>query len=276
MLNDGNTEFSSFLKQIHIQLDSEDFIKIKFEDFLEFLPNIEKTDVLDKDSISYISDYLHKELLESEPKINRGFVERHVESPIYLFKNTGPFDHTAIRYKQGLLMVRMAVIMAFADGSVSEDELLTIKEVIWDMDWLSSMEKRSLFAKANYLITPGLAIDERTATYNKISLNREILVKKVSELSQKSASFIIQVAQDVAIADGFLDKGEISLLQDIYRVLEMSVRSVQGDLTRHAAKKHLYVTSGSVKNRNEDLIPETEMGEIEDVLGDLLLDFDEF
>lgn len=276
MLSEGNIEFSSFLNQIYRQLETEDFIKIKFEDFLEFIPSIEKADVLSKDSISYISDFLHKNLLESEPKINRGFVERHVESPIYLFKNSGPFDHTSLGYKQGLVMVRMAVIMAFADGTVSEDELLTIKEVIWDMDWLSSMEKKSLFAKANYLIAPGLEIDERTATYNKISLNRDVLVKRVSELSEKSATFIIQVAQDVAIADGFLDRGEITLLQDIYRVLEMSVRSVQGDLTRYAAKKHLYVTNGSVKNRNEDLIPETEMDEIEDVLGDLLLDFDEF
>ena len=275
-MSNYNRELSVFLKEIYNQLGTKDFIKIKFEDFMKFLPVIEKTDVLDKDSISYISDHIHRELLESEPKISQGFISRHVESPLYLFRSSGPFDHSSTGYKQGLLMVRMAVIMSFADGSVAESEISTIKEVIWGIDWLSDLEKISLFAKANYLINPGLEIDGGTSAYNKIALSRTLLLESISKLSQQSSMSIIQVAQDVAIADSFLDRGEITLLQDIYKVLEMSVRSVQGDLTRYAAKKHIYLGSGAVKNRNEYLVPEEEIAEIEDVLGDLLLDFDEF
>tara|TARA_B100000795_G_scaffold258618_1_gene232830 strand:- start:5126 stop:5956 length:831 start_codon:yes stop_codon:yes gene_type:complete len=271
-----NDRFITFLKKIKTLLETEDLVKVKFEDFVKFLPEVEQTGVLDKRSIIYIAEHLKAEQLNTEPKISQGYVSRHVESPLYIFKQEDIFDHSSLGYKQALLMVRMAVIMAFADGSTDDGEILTIKEVIWDIHWLSTSEKISLLAKASYLIEPGLEIDDRTALYSKTSLSKTLLLQSLIKLDTESAKQIIHVAKDVAVSDKFLAKGEITLLQDMYRVLEMSVRSVEKDLVNHAAKNHEYVSRHSNKREDELLIEEPDINLTADILDDLISEFEDF
>ena len=101
-----NDRFITFLKKIKTLLETEDLVKVKFEDFVKFLPEVEQTGVLDKRSIIYIAEHLKAEQLNTEPKISQGYVSRHVESPLYIFKQEDIFDHSSLGYKQALLMVR--------------------------------------------------------------------------------------------------------------------------------------------------------------------------
>jgi len=136
---------SGFFKKLQQKLAVDDYARLTFDDFVEYIPFYDGGDVLDKDSISYLSSKFEEYSLESEPRIRQGYIKHHVNSPIFVYKSSGEFDHRSNSYRHGLIMVRMAVIMATADGNVDEKEVSKIKNMIWGMNILSITEKKALW-----------------------------------------------------------------------------------------------------------------------------------
>lgn len=269
---DSQEKLDVYLQGLQEKLESLDVIELHFEDFTNYLPFYEGDFEIDKESISYLSKKFKENYLDSEPRIRSGIIKRAIDSPIILYKGDGSLSYKSPGYRNGLLMVRMAVIMSKVDGKIADDEITAIKKLIWDMSFLSLMEKRGLYAKAIYFISSGQKYDERARDYIRAALCRDTLIEKIPDLSSGSARRLIEIAKCIAVADGFLERSELSLLQDMYRALGLPVRSAKSDLEKCAADKYIQIKSRDKK----DLVSEKELDEMDDILGDLLLDFDDF
>ena len=121
-------------------------------------------------------------------------------------------------------------------------------------------------------MSDGSELDAHGRDYKKMVVDRSQLVEKIPDLSKSAANALLRVAQDIAIADGFLDRQELTFLQDIYRAFGWSVRGAKFDLKKHAETKHIDMEDYS----SSKLIPEAELDEFDNVLGDLLFDYDDF
>ena len=266
---------SKLIKEILATLEEKKYIELSFEDFAQFVPSYFGEEVISKDIINTISKLLKYNSLDSEPRIRQGFINRNIYSPIFIYKKNSSIDSSSDNYKHALLMVRIAVIMTKADGSIDDHERKSIDNLIWDMGFLSETEKVSLFVKASYFMATDRIYDKQARQHIKIILNHDGFIKKLEDLNPSSQKTLLKVAKDIAIADGYLEKGELSLLQDMYRVMGLSARSAKTDLERYAAKEYIDLKSKTSFN-NTEAISDIEFEEFDDVLGDLLMEFDDF
>ncbi len=266
---------SKLIKEILVTLEEEKYIELSFEDFAQYVPSYFGEEVISKDIIKTISKLLKYNSLDSEPRIRQGFINHKAFSPIFIYKKIGSIDTSSDNYKHGLLMVRIAVIMTKADGSIDDHERKSIEKLIWNMGFLSETERVSLYVKASYFMATDRIYDKQARQHIKIILNQSGFIEKLEELNTSSQNTLLKVAKDIAIADGFLEKGELTLLQDMYRVMGLSARSAKTDLERHAAKEYIDLKSKTSFN-NIEAISDTEFEDFDDVLGDLLMEFDDF
>ena len=274
-MRDKTDELLELLNKIQKWLEIHKFIELRFEDFTQHIPLHSGEEELSQESIKYLSNKLEEYHFESEPRIRQGFIKRKIYSPIFVYKKIGSIVSSSDNYKHGLLMVRIAVIMTKADGSIDDHERKSIENLIWDMGFLSETEKVSLFVKASYFMATDRIYDKQARQHIKIILNHDGFIEKLEDLNSSSQNTLLKVAKDIAIADGFLEKGELTLLQDMYRVMGLSARSAKTDLEKYAAKEYIDLKSKTSINNNE-AISNSEFEEFDDVLGDLLIEFDVF
>lgn len=271
-MHPGNKEhLLNFLELIIEDLPEDDSLKFKFETFLPYLPALEDSSMMSKEAITMLADCFKEKGIQSEPRISRGYVKRSIESPIYIYKCDHDFDHTTENYRKALLQLRMAVVMALADNEVAEEELVSIKAMLWNMAYLSLPEKMALFVKAQYLVLSNHEIDERLRDYRRKLISQQSFIETFEGLERPLAMKLLTVAKDIAISDGYIEKGEVWVLRKMYKALEMSTRSVEKDLVEHAKQNHVYLKN----NKNEKYEPTTDIDDDEamDLLGDILLDF---
>jgi len=270
-MHPGNKQdLLSFIELIVKDLPEEEFLKCKFETFLPYLPSIEDSDEMSKEAITILADCFKEKGVQSEPRISRGYVKRAIESPIYIYKCSNDFDHTADNYRKALLQLRMSVVMALSDNEVAEEELASIKTMLWSIAYLSRPEKMALWVKAQYLVLSNHEIDERLRDYRKKLISQQSFIETFEELERPLALKLLTVAKDIAISDGYIEKGEVWILRKMYKALDLPTRSVEKDLIEHAKKNHVYL-----KNNNEEYETTTNIDDDEamDLLGDILLDF---
>lgn len=266
------SNLSIYLNQIQEKLEVDELVKLSFGDLATHIPIYNGEYVLDKESIAYLSSHFEKHFLDSEPRIRKGYIKHEIGSPIFLYKCDGSFEHDSNSYRHAFLMVRVAVIMSIIDGVIDNQELLQIRRMIWAMDYLPVTAKISLYAKANYFMTETSDLDSQEREYKRMVVNRSKIVERIPDLSEATAKSLLKVAKDIAVADGFLDREELTFLQDIYRALGLSARGTKSDLIKHATNKHITIEDLSTNK----FIPEVELDDFDNVLGDLLFDYDDF
>jgi len=259
------------LENVLERLKDEQVVRHQFADLAAVIPEADDSYELEPSTVRFISESLTSHELDSEPRIRRGLVKRALDSPIIMYKSDGLKSSDSNAYKNALLLVRMAVLMAKVDGQASEEELETIKALIWNLGYLVPSQKCALYAKAMYLMDSGQKYDVRARDYVRLVLNRESIVSSLENISPTAANTMIEVAKAIAIADGFVDRSELVLLQDLYKVQGKSARSTKADLDRYAREQFV-----EIKQRDEStFVSNDELHEAEDILGDILLDFDD-
>ena len=263
---------SLYIEQIKFRLQTEDYLKLSFGEFIDYLPVLQSGNELEQEAIIYLAEIFHQNGLSSEPRIGHGLIKRTLDSPLYIYSNPGSLDIHSVSYRQGVLMLRMAVLMSKVDGAVDDTEALVTLNFVRKMNYLTKIEKGALLAKANYFLDSGQKYDEPSREYIRLALNKENLIFKLPEMSKTASSIVLKIAKDIAIADGHIGRSELILLQDMYKALNMSARSVKSDLEKYAQKNYM-----EIKFWNKDnLIQDKEFDEIDDVLGSILDDFDEY
>ena len=271
MLKKETLTLEEFAKNIRLKLEEEDLVELVFDDLSNYLSSTFGSEFINSESLIYIADVFRKTGLDSEPKIRSGKIERRRHSPIFIYKSDRYQSVQTAEYKYAVLMLRMAVIMTIADGITGGAERDKLKSLIWGMEFISLSEKKSLFAKANYLLSAELYLEPKVREYMRLFLSPSLLIEKVGTMSPTSVAAILDIAMEIAISDGYLEERELSFMKNIYRELDLPVRRAKTDLENFANNRYV-----NLKSQKEiDISPESELYDVEDVLGDLFLDFDE-
>jgi len=255
-------------------LGDNDLLKLKLGDFAKFLPEEESPDSISKEAVAFLAKLFESLGVQTEPRLRKGIVQRSFSNPIFLYRCSGDFDHSTQHFKQGLLMVRLAVITALSDGDAADDELEEIKKIIWGQNIFSLPEKKSLYAKASYLMLHDYEEDERGRDYRRKFLSKTSFLEKFAELEAFHALRMLELAKDIVIADHFLDRGELKLLQEMYKIVGLSARSTESDLLKYANEKHILLETFRAKI--SETSGDNDNDDFGDVLGELLAEFDDF
>jgi tellurite resistance protein len=263
-----------FLAEVSSQLVNQVVIDKSFEDIAPLIPTYVSDSALHQEDIEYFAKKLADHSLRTEPQLSQGHIERSVDSPIIFYKDEGNINFGSKFYKYGRLVTQVAVVMARADSNVHKEELNTIKQILWSIEGISSRERVFLLAKAKYLLVINRAYDERYQDYVRIALSKENTINKMESLSDAAKKNLLEIAKDIAIADGFLHHKELLFIKEMYRVIGLSVRSAKTDIEEHARKK--FITLEQESHQVSDLFEGAAFEEIDDVLGDLLADFGDF
>ncbi len=263
-------DLDEYLAEIARLLDSEIIIDRSFESVARLIPTYETDSVLHQNDIKFLAKRLGTHGLRTEPKLSSGFVERAVDAPLFFYKDLGEIDFNSKLYKFARLVTQVAVIMARADHVVVEEELNTIQRIIWKIKGISHGEKVFLLAKAKYLLVIGDAYDEKYRDYIRIALSKENALEKMRLLSNTGQREILNVAKDIAIADGFLCYGELKFIKDMYHMMELPLRRARKDIEEHAENQ---LISLKHEGQEADMFGGEISDEVENVLGDLFEDF---
>lgn len=265
---------NDYLEGVFGELDSKPIVEKIFSELALKLPTYTSDGVLHHDDIEYLANAIDNMGLRTEPKLSHGYIERGIDAPIIFYLNKGDVNFDSMFYKYARLVVQVAVIMARADREVDSEEILSIETLIFKQKGVTNQEKMFLLAKAKYLLSIDGAYDEQYRDYVKIALSKQSTIKKIEELSDNAKLSLLEVAKEVAVADGYLDIKELKFIQEIYRLLGVHARKAKKDIEEFA--KSRYITLESVTDKMAFSFDEETIDEIDDVIGDLLSDFDEF
>tara|TARA_R110002094_G_scaffold42357_8_gene54658 strand:+ start:988 stop:1794 length:807 start_codon:yes stop_codon:yes gene_type:complete len=228
-----------------------------FGDFVELLPSYEGGVRLCKEGQEELAAFFETHLLASIPQVHRGTVVRTLSSPIVVFQDSGLIDKSSESFRYASMVTKAAAVMAKSDSVVSEEESSRVLERVEGLPYLTADQKLYLKALSLYLLSS--------------ETRRDLLVKKVSDASPALRNTIVEVAMDIAIADGVLEEAEVGFLQDLYRAFDMDVRSARKDLEKYAREHYIVLEKRREATAN---LSENTIDEFDDVLGDLLTEFD--
>jgi hypothetical protein len=266
-------QLENLVADIRLKLSSQDLVEMCLSDFIEYIPEYSGGSELEPSGLKVLAEALGQSGIMSQPRMHGGYITRGIGSPVILFLDKGEFDHKAANYRYGLLLVQVAVIFARIDGYVHEKEILQIRRLVSNLDFLSSREKIELASTALYFlrVSTGVGGSEQVRVYLKAGLSKELALSRMESLSEPAKLNLIKMAIGVVTADGVLQEYEIAFLQDIYKKFGMSARSVRPQLEKYATENYIQLIS----DFSTELDPEI-LDEMDDVLGDLISDFDGF
>jgi tellurite resistance protein len=267
----SNKNLTEYLNCIVDELNSKLVVERVFGEVALFLPTYTSDGVLHRDDIGYLVSFINKFGLRTEPKLSKGFIERGIGTPLIFYMEKGEINFNSQSFKYARIVVQVAVVMAKTDKEVDKKESKCIENIILNLKKITSQEKAFLLAKARYLLAIDSIHDEFYGDYVKIALNQQSTIKKLEGLSENAILKLLEVAKEIAVADGRLDYKELSFIQDIYRVLGIHARKAKKDIEEFAKSKYMLLKDTSVETIDNQIFDE-----LDDIVGDLLLEFDEF
>lgn len=272
-LQQSFNSLSDMLIDVVSQLESQNILEMSLSDLVEFIPSYSAGTELDATDLKFLADSFLEFGLSSQPHVKGGYIARGVGTPIYLFRDRGEFDHRAENYRYGLRLVQVAVIFARIDGEIVEQEILHIEKIIQNLKFLSEREKTELTATALYFLntSTGIGGSEQARDYLKVGLSKNLAIRRIKNLSSAGRVSLIEMIKEVITADGLLRKPEIGFLQDIYKEFGLSARSVKPDLEKYAKDNYI-----SLSQQVQQPLEPAMLEEVDDVLADLISDFDDF
>jgi len=261
-----------YLDEVVILLRSEIVVTRSFENVARLITSFEADSALHQNDIQFLSKKLQAHKLRTEPKLSVGFIERAIDAPLLFYKDEGEINFNSNFYKFARMVTQVAVIMARADNVIAEEELDAIEMLLWKVKGITNRERTFLLAKAKYLLIIDNAYDEQYRDYIRIALSKENTIQKMNLLSLAAKKELLEVAKDIAIADSFLHQSELAFIKELYRVMGLPVRSAKKDIEEHAKNKFINLEHES--QQVSDMFEDEVFDEIEDLLGELLEDFE--
>lgn len=254
----GPVEAAELLAGIHRELEYTSLKRFELGDFASCLTEYDGGLELQPAAIHELYQYLDFFGFRWFPH-QLGNASRGLAVPLVLFLCSKPIDHGVTRFRAAALLMKACVIMTRADGVIQESELDRLFSAIRRLQYLGEDERTYIKAQALFFL------QGRT--------RRDLLLNKLCEVSPSAQDLILDCVMDVAIADGVLQKSELAFLQDIYRAFGKPARSARSDIERYA-REHYVVLQNEVKTAAENEVEELAYDELDDVLGDLLGEFD--
>ena len=269
-----DSNLHDFFGHILSDLGHQSVVRREFGEFAKFIPGYDGGFELNRDDLEYLSRKFECYQITSQPRVKKGFIKRGIDASIYLYRDQGAFDHNSENYRYALAMLQVAVIMARVDGVVSEEEITGVTTLLNQLKFLGERERIALHAHAHFLMQTSIGVGggEQIRSYLKAGINKDRVIEKIRGMSHSGQKKFLEAAKEIAIADGVLDKHEVQFLQEIYRALDMPARSARTDLEKYASERYVNLKFSIDEPMAHDL---NAIDEIDDVLGKLLIDFDD-
>ena len=188
-------------------LDGNDAALLPVQDVLQHFP-IQKPDRFSKKEAVLLAQLLEKVDLGMEPDVRfTGSKPRPDEQCVVFKQDADAPSAPSQAYEAATLLMRMATMVSAADGEISPEEQLHLEQHIEASLSLDPGERRRLHAHLYWL----LAHEQNMAG----------LKSKLENLEAPQRETIGQYLVTVAAADGYIDPGEIKILQKLYRRLNL-------------------------------------------------------
>ncbi|RLQ20253.1 hypothetical protein DWB85_18600 [Seongchinamella sediminis] len=246
-----------FFQKLSRELSANEVKLMCFGDFSGYLASYDGDVELSKESVRELANLLAQYNIASIPHIRSGANRQLLSNPLVVLEDSKSLNRTGVDFRNALLITKVAALMAKSDSVVSEGESARVLARVDTLRHITEEEKVYLKAQSLYLLS--------TPT------RRDLVLHKLAESSPTLKALVLDVAKDVAIADGVVEEAELDFLQDLYRVFDMSARSARYDIEEYAREHYVVLDK---KQRIAPIIEEETVCEFEDVLEDLLSDFE--
>ncbi|TRX56689.1 TerB family tellurite resistance protein [Thalassomonas sp. M1454] len=253
-------KLDDFFREIKSSLRDSDGVKVvNYYDFIHHIPMYEGSK-LTKTDVQILNQSLSNNDLASYPKFNSNIINKDMAGSCSITDKPVNLNSESENFKFASLIAKTSVLMAKIDSVVDVNESDKIKELIKEINFISTQEKKYITAQSMYFL-------EHTP-------KREVVFSKFETLSKSEQEKVVEAAQYVAIADGEVDINEVTFLQDLYRAFDWNVRTAKVDMKKLAKKYHLDSNLHTPKSDVSDPIENTEVDEV--LLDDLFLDFEDY
>ena len=200
----------------------------------DFLNRIDCCD--DQDSLKTLKEYLNKYELDCLPRIVirndiaiAATIDKSLiyDSIVVVHKKMPYLDKKDNNIKYALLLGRVAAAMARADGEVDDDEISKIKASIYDINSLTLEQKHLVYARTLYWL--------------KNHASSAGLIDSFEVLTDKAQEIVIDVAKAVAVANGYIENGEVKFMYQLYKGAYKSTKTLKKDIANYALKHNIYL-----------------------------------
>jgi len=238
-------EFLAKIDALVERVQSEVFVEVMLSEVLPCAPSYLGLGEPEYEAVGELSSCLANRRVETYPRLGRSTAHRSLSNAIILFPEQGGLDASDKRLKSVLLLIKLGVCVAKADSVIDDTERAVILKSIEQTPRLSTAEVSYLKAAAVHIMSEGV--------------NRDLILHKLEDLRPDLKDAVLELVMSVALADGEIAKGEISVIQDFYRVLGLNPRLVRGALNNFAREHHLDVSNAKVDDVDFDKIFEDEV-----------------
>lgn len=184
---------------------------------------IQKSDRFSKKEAVLLAQLLERTGFGMEPDVRfAGIKPRPDEECVVFEQDSDAPSAPSQAYEAAALLMRMASLVSAADGEISREEQRHLEQHIETSLSLESAERRRLHAHLQWL----LAYEPNMAG----------LKSKLGNLAESQRKTIGQYLVTVAAADGYIDPGEVKILQKLYGHLGLDPEHVAGHLHSASAE----------------------------------------
>jgi len=238
----------SFLSVVSATVErvrKEKHVELLLSDILPLAPSYFGLGEPEYEAVNELKSSLAERHIAAYPKLGKATALKSLASPIVLYQAHGELDTSQVRLKSVLLFVKLGVAVAKADSVIDATEREVILQSIEHTPLLTSSEVGFLKAAAIHIMSEGI--------------NRDLLLDKLEALRPDLKDALLDLAMSVAVADGEIAKGEISVLQDFYRAMDLNPRKVKGALDKYAKDHHVDVAVTEARDIDFDSLLENDV-----------------
>lgn len=172
----------------------------------------------DRKTLLQLARHLDSKDIAIEPNIEDGARTPKAEDHIVLFAKpvTTGSDPKSVHYRTAQLTLKLAAMVAMADGEYSQHERQYIEQQIAAWQGLTEADRIRLHAHMKLMVI------------NPLSLSS--LKKKIGELSKKARETIAGYMASLVSIDGMLSPDEVRVLEKAYKALGLESATVFSDL----------------------------------------------
>lgn len=202
------------------RLDDATSITIAASDLIESWPNAKDGRISKRDASSLASLLQAKGIgIEPDPRYGSTNFSHHERAVLWRLAAEDAPPSNALASASAIL--RLGVLLAQADGDVSESEVEQLEQQIERSLHVGVQDRRRLHAHLQWLVSEPLGFAG--------------LRRHVADLTSQQRASIATLLLAVTAADGRLHRREMSALTRAYRLLELDPAAIHGDLHTLAA-----------------------------------------
>lgn len=209
-------EMTSMFERLNNRLDGHSYSILEGSEIVAHWPSAKPDRMTKKETTGFLQ-FLEKGGFGIEPDVRFGGKSLSDSIKVVLFRLPEEYPTTpSSEYKAAVVLLRLAVAVAAADGSVDESEENHLQNHLEASLKLSHGERTRLTALWRWLV------DSKTGLAG--------LKKRLELLDADSKQVLANFAVGVAGADGIIDPEEVKTVRSIYKLLGMDPEKVYGDI----------------------------------------------